>query len=252
MSSLCLVLFLLFEPAAATLVISPNRAQFFRYEQITLSCDESEGSVMRSTVSQTSQPCEGGFGDQTKTSCILKNVYPSDSGVYWCESKWVMSNKVNITVTAGNVILESSARPVTEGSEVTLKCSYRKRYESESTSEFEAVFFKNDAFVGKATGELTRNAQEGFYKCEHPTEGESPKSWLSVTDPPNLEKVVKTPPPPSAAAAAAPPPMSLTMLMCIILVFILYTAIIIVSVCAYQRWTRVKAERIYEHLTMQM
>ncbi|XP_067381245.1 sialoadhesin-like isoform X1 [Channa argus] len=238
---------------AATLIIQPDRSQFFRYEDISLSCagsaDFNRWTVRRNTSTKTSQPCRGGFGDPQESSCIKKDIFTIDSGLYWCESEDgnECSNTLNIIVAAGAVILESPALPVTEGDEVTLRCSYKKRYDPQPTSDFSATFFKDGVFIGtEAEGKMilpsVKQSDEGFYKCKHPTDGESAESLLVVTGGNKMDPVQTTPKtlelvPPDPAA-----PMSFNMLMFVILVFILYTIIIIVCVYAYQRYTKARAE----------
>lgn len=89
--------------SAATLSIAPNRTQFFAYEKISLWCavpaNSSGWSVRRNASSPSSEVCSV----QNVDSCNISDIYPSDSGVYWCESqRGVCSNKVNITVTGNN------------------------------------------------------------------------------------------------------------------------------------------------------
>ncbi|XP_067381369.1 low affinity immunoglobulin gamma Fc region receptor II-a-like isoform X1 [Channa argus] len=239
----------LFEPPAATLIIQPDRSQFFRYENISLSCagsaDFNKWTVRRNTSTKTSQTCRGDFGDPQESSCILNDIYTIDSGLYWCESEDgnECSNTLNITVAAGAVILESPALPVTEGDEVTLRCSHKKRFDPQPTSDFSATFFKDGVFIGtEAEAKMilpsVKQTDEGFYKCKHPTDGESAESLLVVTGGNKMDSVQTTPKtlelvPPDPAA-----PMSFNMLMFVILVFILYTIIIIVCVYAYQRYTK--------------
>lgn len=177
-----------------------------------MTCESQNGSdgwELRSTTDK-SKPCDGG--------CGLVDVYPSDSGVYWCESRHgECSNRVNITVTGteptfrsldlkteelpeiqnimltlslvalpdGTVILEVPALPVTAGDAVTLRCSHRERYSRNVTSAFLAVFYKDDVFIGaEPTGEMILPAvsmsDQGSYRCEHPKKGKSQQSWLSI------------------------------------------------------------------------
>ncbi|XP_035849911.1 uncharacterized protein LOC116037662 isoform X2 [Sander lucioperca] len=208
LSSLCLIL------SAATLSIHPHKSQFFRYEDISLNCSalaNSTGWTLRKNGStKPPEPCEG--------SCRLKDVYPSDTGVYW----------------SGVVILESPALPVAEGDNVTLRCYYRERYNKNPASNFSAAFFKNDVFIGsEPAGEMILPAvsktDKGFYKCEHPTKGESPQSWLAVRARPT-----DAPPPP-------PPPLMMMMiplpwLLCCILLFVICKAILTLGIYKYRRW----------------
>ncbi|KAF3698103.1 High affinity immunoglobulin gamma Fc receptor I [Channa argus] len=175
----------------ATLSIHPERSQFFRYETITLNCvvpgNSSRWKVMRNTSDESFVSCEDGWGRPNGSSCIVRGLYSSDNGVYWCEfeQRWC-SNILNITVYSGTVILESPALPVTEGNEVTLRCSQKERYAKSSMSNFSAAFYKDGVFIGtEPEGKMilpsVKKSDEGYYKCKHPTEGESPESRLSVT-----------------------------------------------------------------------
>ncbi|XP_033181591.1 uncharacterized protein LOC113140702 isoform X1 [Mastacembelus armatus] len=170
-----------FYPLLYMLSINPNRSQFFRYDYISLTCAPSKWTVKRNTSQRTSQTCNRDFGALQQSSCNLMNVYPSDSGVYWCESEQKQrSNILNITVAAGPVILEMPPLPVTEGDEVVLRCSFKEKSTPKSPS-----FYKNDVFIGtESEGKMilpaVSKSDEGFYKCQHPTEGESPQSFLAV------------------------------------------------------------------------
>ncbi|XP_042257900.1 low affinity immunoglobulin gamma Fc region receptor III-A-like isoform X1 [Thunnus thynnus] len=228
-TSLCLML-------SATLSISPNRSQFFPYDQISLSCEAPANSsgwiVRRNTSKLTSQRCMHGWGIPSESSCIIENAYESDTGLYWCESqRGECSNTVNITVTDGVVILESPGLPVTEGDDVTLLCSYKEEDETKSTSNFSASFYKNGVFIGSPpAGKMTLRAvsksNEGLYECEHPTKGGSSQSWLAVRAGAQPTSVPTTP----------PPPLKSLRLLCTILLFILYNVILIMCVLIYRRW----------------
>ncbi|KAI3375977.1 hypothetical protein L3Q82_016514 [Scortum barcoo] len=257
---------LLFEPPAATLSLHPDRSQFFRYDRFSLSCaaprTDSGWTVKRNTSEETSQPCTA-FGDPHESSCNVSNVYPSDSGLYWCESEQgECSNVVNITVTAGEVILESPALPVTAGDDVTLRCSTKKRYDKLSTLDFSAAFFRDDVFIGNETAEKmilrsVSKSEEGLYRCEHPRRGRSEQSWLSVRGDvmlcslhtcmcvtgrqfERLQMFLCAQPPGVLPTSSPPPPLlSLPNLVSIILLFILYTVILIICIHMYRRWARV-------------
>lgn len=89
-------------------------------------------------------------------------------------------------VSAGTVVLESPTLPVEEGGHVTLRCAYKGRYDVRATSDFNAAFFKDNVFIGNRSDgkmilESVSEKDKGFYKCQHPKEGESPQSPLLVT-----------------------------------------------------------------------
>ncbi|XP_007543699.1 immunoglobulin superfamily member 10-like [Poecilia formosa] len=229
--SVCLVV-------AATLSIQPDRSQFFRYEAFTLSCAVSGNfsgwRVMRN-ASEAFTPCED-WGRPNGSSCINHSVYKSDTGLYWCQSEQgECSNVLNITINTGVVILESPALPVTVGDDVTLRCSFKERYDPTSSSHFSATFYLNNTFIGtEPEGKMVLHnvsmSSKGFYKCKHPSRGESLDSWLEVqakppksTDPPLI------------------PSTSLMILITIVL-FIIYTIIFIMCIIIYRSWARGRAE----------
>ncbi|XP_064881163.1 Fc receptor-like protein 5 [Oncorhynchus nerka] len=169
----------------ASLSVSPDRSQFFKYETVSLSCEVQGNSagwrVVRNSERGILSECNTDWGKQQGSSCILALI-PSDSGVYWCESgSGEHSNAVNITVHVGAVILESPALPVTEGDSVTLRCRYQG-----TPSDLTADFYKDGSLIrNETTGEMTipavSKSDEGLYKCTN-SEGESPESWMTVTD----------------------------------------------------------------------
>lgn len=231
-TSVCLAL-------AATLSIQPDRRQFFRYEAFNLSCAAS-GNLTRWTVmrnaSETFSHCEK-WGHWNPSSCIIRSVYLSDSGLYWCQSdQGECSNVLNITINSGNVILESPALPVTEGDNVTLHCSFKERYDPKSSSNFTTNFYANNTFIGRELeGKMVLQnvsmSTKGFYKCEHPTRGTSPQSWLEIKEKPQLPIEIPT----------SAPPVTKTII-CTIVLFIIYTIIFILCLSVYRTWARARAE----------
>uniref|UniRef100_A0AAZ1X9Q4 Ig-like domain-containing protein n=1 Tax=Oreochromis aureus TaxID=47969 RepID=A0AAZ1X9Q4_OREAU len=168
---------------AVSLRIAPNRLQFFEYESVIFYCEDavywevvhnSKGKI--NSCSHTNQGKAGSL-------CIIKSVYPDDSGERWCEAKGAnRSNGINITVTAGSVILESPAVPVMEGEAVTLRCRNKT-----ASSNFTSNFYKDGAHVHSSSTEdmiihRVSKSDEGLYKCNISGGGQSPESWLSVTE----------------------------------------------------------------------
>ncbi|XP_034531986.1 uncharacterized protein LOC117807047 isoform X6 [Notolabrus celidotus] len=136
--------------------VEPNRLQFFEYEHVTFQCEGSNDSTGLKIVHQTKRnltSCNTKTTTETTVlSCTVQSVYHEDSGEYWCESGGVKrSNSINITVTAGSVILESPVLPVTEGEAVTLRC----RNKTTSTNP-SAEFYKDGILIrNSSTGEMT-------------------------------------------------------------------------------------------------
>ncbi|CAK6979632.1 high affinity immunoglobulin gamma Fc receptor I-like [Scomber scombrus] len=96
----------------------------------------------------------------------------------------------------GSVILQSPVLPVMEGDDVTLHCKTK-------TSNLPADFYKDGSLIRtEPAGHMTiyhvSESDEGLYKCNSSSHGESPSSWISVTGKPST-----TAPPPGHEA---PPP----------------------------------------------
>uniref|UniRef100_A0A671U625 Ig-like domain-containing protein n=1 Tax=Sparus aurata TaxID=8175 RepID=A0A671U625_SPAAU len=168
----------------ASLKISPHRSQLFVGESVSLRCEEDDSSdgwtVTRNTSEGTRTQCGAGWGRKDGSSCNISSVRTWHSGVYWCESTGgAASSSINITVTGGAVILQSPVLPVMEGDDVTLTCTTK-------TSNLSAAFYKDGSFIRtEPTGHMTihhvSRSDEGLYKCNTISDGESPPSWISVT-----------------------------------------------------------------------
>lgn len=174
--------------AKVSLTVSPNRSQFFKYESVSLGCDEegpSTGWRVRAKTVRGDTKCGDDWGFLNASSCFIKEVYKWNSGVYWCEStSGERGMAANITVTEAAVILESPVLPVMEGEAVTLRCTALR-----SSSNLKAsVFFKDGSPISAViTGEMTipavSRSDEGLYMCQITDLGNSPESWLIVRGP---------------------------------------------------------------------
>ncbi|CAI5660748.1 unnamed protein product [Oreochromis niloticus] len=175
-----------FTPISSTrLTVSPSSSQFFKGDFVSLSCEEDDSSagwtLRRNTSKQQRTQCGDGWGKPAESSCN-NNVFLSDSGVYWCESReGPISNMVNLTVTGGSVILQSPVLPVMEGDDITLLCKTKT-----TPSNLPAAFYKDGSLIRKQpTGHMTiqhvSRSDEGLYKCDISGHGESPSSWITVT-----------------------------------------------------------------------
>ncbi|XP_067381008.1 Fc receptor-like protein 5 [Channa argus] len=173
----------------ARLNVSPSSSQFFEGESVSLSCEEDDSSagwtVRRNTTKRQRTPCGDGWGRSAGSSCKISYVFPWDSGVYWCESReGSTSNSITITVTGGAVILQSPVLPVMEGHDVSLHCQTKR-----PPSKLPADFYKDGSLIRtEPTGHMTihhvTKSDQGLYKCHISSHGESPPSWIYVTDKP--------------------------------------------------------------------
>uniref|UniRef100_A0AAY5KIF4 Ig-like domain-containing protein n=1 Tax=Esox lucius TaxID=8010 RepID=A0AAY5KIF4_ESOLU len=190
-----------------SLIITPDRSQFFEYESVSLSCEVQGNSakwrVVKNAVKASQNPGSSYRIPSTKTS---------DSGLYWCQS-WSgeHSKTVNITVHGGHVILESPALPVTEGHSVILNCRYKK-----GPSNLTADFYKNGSFIrtetnGGMTIPAVNKSDEGLYSCRHPELGRSPER---LADSSFLFCKLPPPPPPTPPPL---PPLHLSSSLCLCL-----------------------------------
>ncbi|XP_030608888.1 sialoadhesin-like [Archocentrus centrarchus] len=141
--------------------------------------NSSEWRVKRNTT------CTSSLNGIKESQCFISDLYPSDSGVYWCESgAGECFDASSITVAAGSVILESPVHPVMEGDTVTLHCRNRVT----CSNSFITNFYKNERLIGtSSTGNMTihrvSKLDQGLYKCSIPEAGESPDSLLSIHRP---------------------------------------------------------------------
>ncbi|XP_055009066.1 low affinity immunoglobulin gamma Fc region receptor II-b-like [Boleophthalmus pectinirostris] len=166
-----------------SLRVIPNRVQFFQYDTVYLSCgnktNASKWTILRNTSLHTNQKNPA----QNKSNWFMNsNMYYKDAGVYWCQSEeGECGAAVNISVTAGDVILESPVLPVKEGETVTLRCIWNP---DKPITEGTFEFFKDGFCVGNSTsGDLTipivSHSDSGLYTCSH--QGElSAESQLNV------------------------------------------------------------------------
>ncbi|XP_039892283.1 low affinity immunoglobulin gamma Fc region receptor II-like isoform X2 [Simochromis diagramma] len=190
-----------YSAATARLTVSPSSSQLFKDDFVSLSCEEDDSSagwtLRRNTSRETRSQCGADWGSSSGSSCTISHIISWDSGVYWCEfTEGPISNMVNLTVTGGSVILQSPVLPVMEGDDVTLLCKTKT-----TPSNLPAAFYKDGSLIRKQpTGHMTiqhvSRSDEGLYKCDISGHGESPSSWITVTD-----KHTTTPPPTST-----PPP----------------------------------------------
>ncbi|KAI2645207.1 Fc receptor-like protein 5 [Labeo rohita] len=168
-----------------SLIISPNRTEHFTSVSVSLSCEDQNNStgwrVSRYTDRWGLEDCSSVWESQTGSTCTINSTMIWDTGVYWCESEsGEKYHAVNITVHS-DVILESPVHPVTEGDTLTLRCLYQHT----TTPNLRADFYKDGSLIQSQTTEMiistVSKSHEGFYYCKH-SDGESPKSWISVTD----------------------------------------------------------------------
>ncbi|KAK7177121.1 hypothetical protein R3I93_001173 [Phoxinus phoxinus] len=166
--------------ASVSLVLKPSRSQHFSSDSLSLSCEDqsnSTGWTVRRYTDKHTQTC----AKQTGSSCVIASLSTSDTGVYWCESESGEKRRPrNITVHDGEVILESSVDPVTEGETLTLHCLHRPT----NSPILSADFYKDGSLIqNQTTGAMSittvSKSHEGFYYCK--TErGQSLHSWISV------------------------------------------------------------------------
>ncbi|CAI5659989.1 unnamed protein product [Oreochromis niloticus] len=229
----------------ARLTVSPSSSQFFEEDFVSLSCEEDDSSagwtLRRNTSKQQRTQCGDVWGRGSGSSCNI-TVFPHDSGVYWCESReGPISNMVNLTATGGSVILQSPVLPVMEGDDVTLLCKTKT-----TPSNLPAAFYKDGSLIRtQPTGHMTiqhvSRSDEGLYKCDISGHGESPSSWITVTD-----KHTTTPPPtcaptPGSTSIASPPSLSpavLSVLSCVgsvCVVVLLVLLVLLVRRCVHRK-----------------
>ncbi|XP_054864010.1 low affinity immunoglobulin gamma Fc region receptor II-a-like [Amphiprion ocellaris] len=169
---------------AASLHTVTSKQQFFEYESIFFRCVGLDPSVKWKGVRNTDNFLPTCMNDTGKPTmhCIFHG-FETDSGKYWCESEeGERSSAVNITVTAGSVILESPAFPVTAGQTVILVCRNKAALANQRVDFYKDGLHIGTGCFGKMIIQDVSKSDEGLYKCSISTAGESPESWLTVTE----------------------------------------------------------------------
>ncbi|XP_040921460.1 uncharacterized protein LOC121200311 isoform X2 [Toxotes jaculatrix] len=167
----------------ARLTVSPSRSQLFVAEFLSLRCEEDNNSagwtLRRNTTKRQMTQCGVDWEGGADSSCNISLTAKWDSGVYWCDSReGATSNTINITVT---VILQSPVLPVMEGHDIILRCKTKT-----TPSHLPAGFYKDGSLIRtEPTGQMiihhVSKSDEGFYRCNISSHGESPPSWITVT-----------------------------------------------------------------------
>ncbi|XP_026179202.1 Fc receptor-like protein 5 isoform X3 [Mastacembelus armatus] len=193
----------------ARLTLRPSSSQFFEGDSFSLRCEEDDSSagwtLRRNTTRETRTQCGPDWGTSAGSSCNISYIVPSDSGVYWCESReGATSQSINITVSGGAVILQSPVLPVMEGENITLICR------TQTSSDLPADFYKHGSLIiDRPTSHVTilhvSKADEGVYRCNIRGHGESPPSWISVTGTPTTTAPPTTGAPPTTTAPLPDP-----------------------------------------------
>ncbi|XP_041635000.1 low affinity immunoglobulin gamma Fc region receptor II-like [Cheilinus undulatus] len=170
-----------------SLTVSPDRCQFFKYESLSLSCEENRKPSTWRVNAETERgvsECGQDWGSVETSVCVITEAYQWNSGEYWCESQsGERSPALNITITDNSVILESPVLPVMEGESVTLRCTTQRN----SSSPLVSVFMKDRSPVGASiTGQVTlptvSKSDEGLNMCVINDVGTSAESWISVRE----------------------------------------------------------------------
>ncbi|XP_047241609.1 Fc receptor-like protein 5 [Girardinichthys multiradiatus] len=222
----------------AGLTVSPSRSQFFKGDSVSLSCEEDNISagwtVRRNTTRGTRTQCGDGWGKPAGSSCNISSLYKHETGVYWCESReGAASSSIQLTVSGGSVILQSPVLPVMEGDDVTLSC------QTKTPSNLPAAFIKDGSLIRtEPTGHMTlhhvTSSDEGLYKCNISGHGESPSSWISVS-----EKTTTPDPPPATASI-------FIRLVCHLVVLVPYIISTLLLVSLYRQRTTGKVPPVWK------
>ncbi|XP_078020364.1 low affinity immunoglobulin gamma Fc region receptor III-A-like [Epinephelus lanceolatus] len=250
---------------ACVLHVDPNRLQFFEYDSISFKCrgfhGSSEWRVMRKVSSNVSQ-WDSGFLNITP-------AFETHSGEYWCENaEGDRSNAVNITVTAGDVILESPALPVMERQAVTLRCRRKMTSSSSAADFYRDGLFSKTGYTGRMTISNVSRSNEGLYRCHISGAGGSAESWLAVTahiapshedTTPQEGQEPPTPPPPPPHLPLDPGSIQLSVLLPVVFSILCVSVLLLVvgllqcrkhrAACFPSEAPTTQSDPVYEHVS---
>ncbi|MGH0185787.1 UNVERIFIED_CONTAM: hypothetical protein FKN15_018958 [Acipenser sinensis] len=153
----------------AVLTLQPAWAQIFTKETVTLSC-EVEGCSAGWRFKQYRDGrekawCSDQYSRRDGHSCTISNAQNSHSGVYWCESGQERSNAVTLTVSNGQVILQTPPQPVIEGDALTLRCHVRYGYTATWVTFYkDSKELQSQADTERSVDHVSKS-DEGSYKC---------------------------------------------------------------------------------------
>ncbi|RVE60916.1 hypothetical protein OJAV_G00185460 [Oryzias javanicus] len=203
---LCLMVLLYCPTDQIVLTVSPSRSQFFRGEPVILKCEDegsAEWTLWRNNSAGKIANCSE-WGISENSSCEIAYLTGGvDNGIYWCEFEgeepaawWIL----------GSVILQSPVLPVMEGHDLTLSCQSKTPPSNPS-----AAFYKDGSLIRtEPTGHMTlqhvSRSDEGLYKCHIRGHGESPSSWISVSEKPTTTSAPPTTSPPSSSPSPTSSP----------------------------------------------
>ncbi|XP_078020400.1 uncharacterized protein LOC117245744 isoform X2 [Epinephelus lanceolatus] len=191
-----------------SVTVTPGWSQFFEYGEVSLGCDHvSSGkwSVWRySNVTLKMSQCGFGWGKQTPTTCIMETAKVSDSGVYWCQSKYRdSSNTVNITVTDDSepplLTVSPDSSQMFEYKSLSLSCG-----DNSSSQGWKIIRSTTSdgkiSSCGGTWGDLTssgcdirgaKQSDSATYWCESPAKQQS--NSLNITIVPDTEVILQIP-----------------------------------------------------------
>ncbi|XP_067380851.1 Fc receptor-like B isoform X2 [Channa argus] len=221
-----------------SLMVRPS-SQLFEGEVLSLSCEGGDNSInltlRRNTTIETRAECGVEWGKLAGSSCTITGILSWDSGVYWCESReGSTSNSITITVTGGAVILQSPVLPVMEGHNVSIQCK------AENSFNLPADFYKDGSLIRtEPTGHMTihhvTKSDEGLYKCHISSHGESPPSWIYVTENPTTITTTTTPLPPTSSSTPGsttfPSLLAFWFVLVSVMLVLLFVLVLIVQRC---------------------
>ncbi|XP_038160361.1 uncharacterized protein LOC119796070 [Cyprinodon tularosa] len=167
--------------------IFPNRLQFFEYDPVFISCGENKDMNAWKVIRKLFIMSPTNVSDDCNIpapSCTIDLSFESHSGEYWCENdEGERSRALNISFTAGSVILDFGAQPVNEGSNVILRCVHKNNEQTQITDFFKDGMQLITKYENVLSLENISKSDEGLYKCSISGAGDSAESWLTVVRP---------------------------------------------------------------------